>query len=78
MAEYLLGILSATMAVGITYFIYCFRLRKQVLYAMRPQDRVASFHATVLVDEEGEFSGWIHNTMKIHCLGGDGNDDTGT
>lgn len=77
MVEYILGILSATIAMGIAYLIDCFRIRKQVLYAMRPEDHVASFNATVLVDDEGAFAGWIDNTMKLHRFGGDDHDDTG-
>lgn len=38
---------------------------------LKPNEHIACRNATIIVDENGEFSGWIDNDGVIMMIGGD-------
>lgn len=65
MLEFVLGILAATFAFIVSHYIKQYLHHKYIEDVMRPDEKVASYDATILITDDGKFSGWIDNKREI-------------
>lgn len=65
MIEFILGIAAASLAFILSYYIKKYIHKKYIEEILRPDEEVASYDATVLITDKGEFSGWIDNKREV-------------